>query len=449
MSKDQQKAKITLGICLLLILFAVLFYEFQVMHSNKILPGVTIAGMESDNMERNPSQLSLDPIYEQAMARKIIIQGADESWSYSPQKLGLKEDSAATIRDAWSIGRVGPFWKRWFTRWETKQNGITIPLAFQLDDQVLQQEVEKMAQTIDHEGASAELTIDQDHRIGIKAEQPGIQVHVEQSKDKIKEVLRSGDQTVVSLIIQTVEPEITEETVLSWQINGVVASFETFFNAAQEERSSNIKTAAQALDQVLLMPQEVFSFNEIVGRRTSETGYKESLVIENNEFISGVGGGVCQVSSTLYNVILLANLPILERHPHSLPVTYVEPGRDATVSYDWADLKFLNNRQKPVLLHTEYTKGKLKIYLFATKGDFQEVRLFSEIIEYLEGEEEIIHDKTLGPEQVIVEKKGQKGMVVDLYREFLASDGSLISREKITRDRYRAQKAVIRVPADQ
>jgi vancomycin resistance protein YoaR len=446
LSKDQKKAKIAYGICLLLILSAILFYEFQVMHSNKILPGIIISGMRSSNMEIDRCRHFLEPIYQQAMSKEIIIEGANESWSYSPQQLGLKENSAKTIADAWSVGREGPFWRRWSMRWIAKHYGITIPLAFDLDEQVLEKEIEKMAQTINHDGENAELIINKDHSVEIKPEKPGLQIEVEESRNKIKEMLLSGDQNNAHLITRIVIPPITEETVLSWEINGVVASFETFFNASQEDRSFNIKIAAEALDQVILMSGDVFSFNEIVGPRTTEAGYKESLVIENNEFAPGIGGGVCQVSSTLYNVILLANLPILERHAHSLPVSYVDPGRDATVSYNWADLKFLNNRQKPVLLHTEYTKGKLKIFLFGTKGDYPHVGISSEIVKYLDGDEEIIYDKTLKPNEVIVEKKGQKGMVVDLFREFLAPDGRVLSRERITRDQYQAQKAVIRVP---
>ena len=125
-------------------------------------------------------------------------------------------------------------------------------------------------------------------------------------------------------------------------VKGPVSQYSTEFDSTMVNRTENILLSAKALDGIRLAPGERFSFNEIVGKRTTEAGYKEAPIISGDTFIPGIGGGVCQVSTTLYNAVVLADLEILERHHHSLPVDYVPPGQDATVSYPSLDFKFRN-----------------------------------------------------------------------------------------------------------
>ena len=140
-------------------------------------------------------------------------------------------------------------------------------------------------------------------------------------------------QGPLSISVQTKEAKakITEEDLKKLKIEKLYGQFTTWFNPAKKSRTQNIIKAAQALNDYFLAPGQEFSFNEVVGPRTKEAGYNEAPIILNNQFVEGIGGGVCQVSSTLYNVLLRTNLPITERHPHSLPVRYVPKGMDAAV----------------------------------------------------------------------------------------------------------------------
>lgn len=143
-----------------------------------------------------------------------------------------------------------------------------------------------------------------------------------------------------------------------------IASYVTYFDPGNKNRSKNLLLAVQALDGYRLNPGEVFSFNEIVGPRVPARGYLKAIVFVNKKKVEDFGGGVCQVSTTLYNVVLEAGLPVLERHPHSLPVSYVSKGRDATVSYGSADLKFRNNTESIVFIRAFIEKNKLIVELF-------------------------------------------------------------------------------------
>ena len=135
-----------------------------------------------------------------------------------------------------------------------------------------------------------------------------------------------------------------------------IAQYSTEFDKTLVNRTENIRLAAKALDGKLLAPGERFSFNESVGERTAEAGYKEAMIIEGDTFTPGLGGGVCQVSSTLYNAVILARLEILERHRHTLPISYVPTGQDATVAYPVLDFKFRNNKDAYLLIHS-FTEG--------------------------------------------------------------------------------------------
>lgn len=150
---------------------------------------------------------------------------------------------------------------------------------------------------------------------------------------------------------------------------GPIAQYSTHFDSTQVNRTENIRLAAKALDGKLLAPGERFSFNKSVGERVAEAGYKEALIIQGNTFTPGLGGGVCQVSSTLYNVVLLAHLEILERHRHSLPVNYVPPGRDATVSFPILDFKFKNSTDAHLLIRSFVAENTLTFQLFKKEGN--------------------------------------------------------------------------------
>ncbi|WP_407307688.1 cell wall-binding repeat-containing protein [Desulfosporosinus sp. SB140] len=143
-----------------------------------------------------------------------------------------------------------------------------------------------------------------------------------------------------------------------------IAQYSTHFDATLVNRTENIRLAVKALNGKLLTPGERFSFNESVGERTAEAGYKEALIIEGNVFTPGLGGGICQVSSTLYNAVVLAHLEVLERHPHSLPVEYVPSGQDATVAFPTLDFKFRNSSDAYLLIRSFIEGNTLTFQLY-------------------------------------------------------------------------------------
>jgi vancomycin resistance protein YoaR len=147
----------------------------------------------------------------------------------------------------------------------------------------------------------------------------------------------------------------------------LLAKYTTRYNPRIKNRAHNLFLATQAIDHKVIMPNETFSFNQIVGQRTISRGYKEAKIIMKGEYSEGVGGGICQTSSTLFNSVDRAGLAIIERVSHSRVVPYVPKYRDATVSWNGPDFKFVNQRKEPVLIVSEARKGNLTVRIYTSQ----------------------------------------------------------------------------------
>lgn len=173
-------------------------------------------------------------------------------------------------------------------------------------------------------------------------------------------VLNSPAHTSLELITYLIEPQVTTQDIKS--LNKVLGSYTTWFSGSSE-RYQNVKIAIDAINNTLLLPNELFSFNLTTGPRSVNKGYRMAPIISGGAFALGTGGGVCQVSSTLYNAALRSNLKIVERHPHSKRVRYVPENRDAAVSYGSKDLKFLNSLNGPVLVKASLNGSRVEVWI--------------------------------------------------------------------------------------
>lgn len=218
------------------------------------------------------------------------------------------------------------------------------------------------------------------------------------------------------------------------------AEFSTDYSKSTAERKHNIALAAKALDNALIAPEEEFSFNRRVGPRSKERGYKDAKIIVGGEFVEGVGGGVCQVSTTLYNAMLLAGFSATEYHPHSLQVSYVQPSFDAMVSYYNADLRFVNDTKNPVYLKTRADGSKLTVRIYGARLK-NKIVLESRVVSTIAPTETVIVDEKgefpdlkKGERRII--SYGKAGLQSEGYVLIYSDNGVLLSRKKIRKDKY-------------
>ena len=215
-----------------------------------------------------------------------------------------------------------------------------------------------------------------------------------------------------------------------------MASYTTYYESGDKGRSRNIAIAASLIDGVTIQAYGEFSFNVTVGKRTEEAGFKQAKIIVNGEYVSGVGGGVCQVSTTLYNAALKAGLQIVEYHPHSLRVGYVAPSRDAMVSTS-SDLKFFNPHAFPVYLSAEVFEGGLRI-LFYGKNEGYRYEITSHILGEIAPPEPIVKE---GEKDEII-RSPQNGLRSEAYLECYRGE-SLLFRKKLRTDEYRPIQGIL------
>ena len=220
-----------------------------------------------------------------------------------------------------------------------------------------------------------------------------------------------------------------------------ISSFSTYYGDSSEGRKHNIALAAKFIDGTVVIPEEEFSFNDTVGARTEARGFRTAYIINDGEFVEGVGGGVCQVSSTLNNCALLADLYITCVHPHSLPVSYVAPSFDAMVS-SGSDLRFANTLSAPVTLRMTADGKYLRAEIYGV-SDGAKIRRRSVTTGAVPHDTKYIDDETLPAGEEIVEMPGKDGLKSEGYLEYFA-DGILLRSVLIRRDNYKAQLRVVR-----
>lgn len=252
--------------------------------------------------------------------------------------------------------------------------------------------------------------------------------------------------TKIALVIKEVPAMVTTEAVQKLAFDSVIAEFSTKFSTNDSNRVENLTTAAKALDKKEIRPGESFSFNDTIGPRTEQTGYKEAKVIIDNEYVLGTGGGICQVSSTLYNTVLLANLPIVERTPHAVTVAYVPLGQDATVNFPNIDLKFTNNTPSLVYIRTEVKNGTITVKLWGKKSD-KTVRLVKEVEKETDFQTERRYDPNLPPGKIVQEQLGSKGYVVNTWRVVQDAQGQVVE-QLLSHDVYAAANQILKVGSE-
>ncbi len=226
----------------------------------------------------------------------------------------------------------------------------------------------------------------------------------------------------------------------------VRAQFFTSYSSSSEERKNNIKVAAKSLNNTLVDVGGEFSFNQTVGERTKERGYKSAKIIVGGEFVDGVGGGVCQVSTTLYNAALIAGLEITEYHPHSLSVSYVAPSFDAMVNSGSADLKFINNTDNPIIILVTADDSCITIKIIGEPLNEKYIRKSVVTGEITPLPDKIITDEKQEHEELyegdfLQLKYSKSGLTSEGYLITL-KDGKFIQMKKIRTDKYAAIQGV-------
>ena len=233
------------------------------------------------------------------------------------------------------------------------------------------------------------------------------------SLDEAKDML-SEEKSEYVIPLQTLYPNVTTNMIGTEAFPDMLSTYSTRYSTSDRDRTTNLQLAASKINGTVLMPGETFSYNQVVGERTIAAGYKEAPIYVEGEVVDGLGGGICQITSTLYNAVLYANLEIVERSNHQFVPSYVTASRDATVVYGSIDFKFKNNRDYPIKIVCSVSGGiaRFDIYGLRTDNEYE-----VEISSYVTGS---TADSTYS----------------EAYR-ILKQNGQVVSTELLSKDTYK------------
>lgn len=425
---------------LVLVFFFSGFFGFS---GEKVLPGVNIMGYDLGGLTRAEAISVLSDLEKNLRAQRITLRYGEYSWPLVLSEAGFDLNEELIVEAALKVGRSGSLVKRWEERRQFKKTGVALSLLASFDRERLSRRVRELAAEVIIDPKDARFEIRADDSVTIVPGSEGLAPDIERLENDILKALTENKREVV-LHLVTVPPGRTAPELETMGVNGLLASYTTTFDPSMAGRTYNIKVAARAFDELLVLPGQEVSFNRVVGPRSFEAGYRTAPIIVNNEFVDGLGGGVCQVSTTLYNCVLLANLEIVERVCHSLPVSYVPIGRDATVVYDAIDFIFRNNTDSYLLIKTYVSASQVTFKIFGNSSFKRDVSVYSWITEEIEPPVVYKEDPNLPRGEQVVVQEGSKGFRAAAVR-VVAKSGTIEKRETLPFSEYSPVKRVIAV----
>lgn len=273
----------------------------------------------------------------------------------------------------------------------------------------------------------------------------GRRIDFEQTLQNLKDAVKE-DRDFFAVAIDTIPALSSDISEFSdFQPTVLIGTFQTKFSRARN-RTHNVKLASSAVDGLFLMPGASFSYNDWVGERSEARGFKEAPVIEQGQMVEGLGGGACQVSSTIHAAALLSGLAILERYNHSLPSSYIPKGLDAVVSYPILDLRIRNSYERPVVLRVRIEDNRLISEFYSDVPRHSKIYVRSEAVAEIPYKEIVTTNPNLEPGTLKITKRGKVGYRMQRSRIIL-KDGKEIF-EKLLDDTYQSQVQRVTISPD-
>ena len=377
--------------------------------SKKIHENIIIENTHVGKMTKKDAINKLNEVYP---LKDINIKYINKQWILKPNDIDLSYNIEKSVNEAFYYTRDESIWKNIRRKGKLNINKTyEIKLRATYDEAKLSDKLNEICKEINIDAVDASFHVESNGEIKRSESRQGKEVDVSRLKESIYDMINKKEIKDMYLPVMTIYPKVLTEQVES--INYILGQFSTSFND-HTSRGSNIHVAGEATSDILLMPGETFSYNKTTGARNWANGYKSAPVIVGGKVVNGEGGGVCQVSTTIYNAALISGLSIEEVHNHSLPSRYAPRGRDATVSYGYTDLKFSNPFTHPVYIKNIVGNGAITSKIYGCKMDKERI--------IIKIEEEYKKEK----------------IIVQTYRLYLDEENNAIRKELVNTSKYKS-----------
>jgi len=414
-------------------------------------PGIRIEGVDVGGRQLGEVLSSLQT-YESTLKANVSVTLTlgDKTWRIVADDLDYQTDYEKAVRAAYQLGREGSVRERYEAIRELNARGAEFTITRSYDEELLRIITDQIAGELSYPMVDAMIySFDvATETFTFTSSVDGRHVDAEELYQSALAAIRSGNGGQVVAIHQEHLPASVTKAQLQAAL-GKITEAKTYTGGSTKNRLTNIRLALQALNGYCINPGETFSFNEVVGQRTTDRGYKKAGAFADGLATEEVGGGICQVSTTLFNAAAKADLQITERQPHSRPVGYVDKGKDAAVSWPSQDFKFTNTTEYPIYIVTTMgeTQDRCVISLYGRLlPDGMSIVIKAQTLEEIEPEEDrYIYTTDLPTGQKRRIEKEREGYKAIAYKIYLDADGNEIKREVLCNSRYPAAGAVYEV----
>ena len=411
-----------------------------------ILKGVSIDKLDVSGMTREEALAALESYEKNLGGQSIKLGIGDNVIEAKLSDLGVTFDNEDLVDEAIGVGHAGNIVKRYKDQKDLQHSGKTFPLSWQTNEDTVRTYVENNCTKYDKKAQNASLTRE-NGAFNFVAGTEGLELNVDSAVRTISDYLEnswtSDNTEVLNLETQVTEPEGSAEELAN--IKDLLGSFTTSFSTSGSNRWKNVSSGASHINGTVLYPGEEFSAYETVSPFTEANGYAMAGSYLNGEVVDSMGGGICQVSTTLYNAVLRAELNVTERSPHSMTVHYVDLSEDAAIAGTYKDFKFVNSTEYPIYIEGYTTSDKkitFNIYGKETRDKNRTISFESQMVSETPATTILQEDAGQGIGYKAVSSKGSSGYVAELYK-IVKVNGVETYRIKVNKSTYKGTNRVV------
>lgn len=418
----------------------------NVIENGTMINGVNVGGMDYYDAEK----LIYDVFKEKSENFSLTLKYKDKTWTFDKDDFKVNSEIHTIIEEAQKRNEiVESYEKQTETLKDLQNNGASVNVAFNYIFVGLDEKIDEIIKEIEIEPVNSEIKFNakNSNPFEVTEHKNGLRVNKEQLYFDINEQFNKTNNVEVEIKTFEQVADVTKQENL--ENTTQISTFVTYVSDSTGGRKSNVKKALDCFNGFVVEPNETVSFNKVTGPHTLDNGYKIATIIYNGRYVDGVGGGICQASTTLYNALLLADAEILEVHKHTLPVKYVPLAMDAMVSDYVADLKFKNVSDEPLYIQTVCDSESVRVNIYGKKLD-KEIKTRSETLETIKHTgDKIVPDTNKEYSDKVLFKGEQyrltyprNGYEAKAYVEYYV-DGKKVEEKEIRHEIYKPQNGIV------
>lgn len=476
--------------------------------TDKIVKGTKIGNIDVSNLTKEEATTALQEIYSAKMQNQIYLVYGEDETAITYEALEVQYQIENAVKKGYDIGREGNIFKDNIDILNVWFNGANIEMQAILDNDMISQISQNINNSIEGAVVQSSYYMENDKLI-ITSGKQGLKVDEKQLLEEIYKIVDGKaenehkinvpviDATPDKIDIEKIHEEVYKEvkdayytqnpfkvypeedgidfdleaakimlaeekeqyeiqlkiTKPNKTINEIgteafpdlLATFSTKYQASNVNRTTNLKIAASKINGKVLLPDQEFSYNKTLGERTPEAGYKNAAVFSNGQVVDGIGGGICQISSTLYDAVVMANLNVTTRRNHQFVTSYLPAGKDATVVWGSQDFKFVNSRNNAIRITATVSGGIATVQIWGVKEEVEyDISIETKKTATIAYTTQYVQDSSLPAGQQKVVQQGSNGSKVEAYK-VTKLNGEVVSRTLLSRDTYNAMKKIVHV----